>query len=304
VKENLKILTPFESDKIEAQQLLFSLDYLWQGKFNDPKIGATFFDCLFAEGAYLTHGVSEGGYFNNHVYKEITLPELRELARPKEYLNDKFELVVTNQPDDGWILVPDGADKYTYGRKYGLTIWEYSFWIDDVQSESNGSSTPNGSMYSDYVSCGLLHKILWQRENKVEKVKGREGNAGRFLHQEWYEAFGRGGDVQFKLTNHSDNQWKTLSTHSTFEKFNENQYEFRLKPQTIQIGSRTIVKPISVKPEMGAEYFVIDLNDKIKYDTHEWTDHDVDNLFLERGLIHLTKDDAINHAESLLELMK
>jgi len=105
VKENLKIRTPFESDKIEAQQLLFSIGNLWQGKFDELKIGATFFDCLFADGMSLTHGISEGGYFNGHAYKEITLPELRELARTKEYLNSEFELVVTNQPSEGWLLV-------------------------------------------------------------------------------------------------------------------------------------------------------------------------------------------------------
>ena len=148
--------------------------------------------------------------------RDITLPELRE----KEYLNSEFELVVTNQPDDGFILVPDGSEYFVKGHGSEALFFykqdgEYMAW-----------KMPQGKNWnpSSHTSPTTAFLILWQRENKVETAKGR------FLHQEWYDAFGRGEDVQFKLTNHSDNQWKTLSTHSTFEKFNENQYEFRLKP--------------------------------------------------------------------------
>jgi len=289
MKENLKIRVNNEDERDEVQHIGLSLG------LTHPTYGKSLTSYPFDWMVFYTNKYM---IFGNDVAdaKEITLPELRELAKPREYLDENFKLVVTNQPLDDYILVPDGADKYTHGRKYGLTISEYSFWIDDVQSESNESSTPNGSMYSDYVSSGLLHKTLWQRENKVETSKGR------FLHQWAYEAFGRGEDVQIGGA-HAFEYFDLNFQHSLSD-FNNPAYRFRLKPQTIQIGSHTINKPISVKPEMGAEYFVVDLQDKKKYDTDEWTDHDVDNLFLERGLIHLTKDDAINHADALLELMK
>lgn len=272
MKVNLKIETPNKRDNAEATKLFRELGY--------PHL---FADEMFV---YATSSIA-------NTIRTVSFDELRELARPKEYLNDKFELVVTNQPDDGWILVPDGAECYAFQRNEHETPFFYkkisvglSFYACD-KSWTNSSSKHFGN----------LEEILWQRENKVE-------SKGRFLHQWAYEAFGRGEDVQFKLTNHSDNQWKTLSTHSTFEKFNENQYEFRLKPQTIQIGSRTINKPISVKPEMGQVYFISNITGPTKYGEHTWCDDELDNLWLKRNLLHLTKEDAISHCDALLELMK
>jgi hypothetical protein len=272
VKENLKIRVNSRDEKHEVQKLFFALGFNWQlfGAHNQVR---DFTDSLIA--AYIDEmcirQVACDKYFRDSPNKEITLPELRELARPKEYLNDKFELVKTNQPDDGFILVPDGAVKLV---RIGLDDYDWCV----------------------YYSSHLTLETLWQRENKVE-------NKGRFLHQWAYEAFGRGEDLLLKMIN---NKCTVLQVNSAMglHIFDDANNHFSLKPQTIQIGSRTINKPISVKPEIGAEYFVVDLHDKKKYDTHEWTDHDVDNLFLERGLIHLTKDDAINHTDALLELMK
>lgn len=302
MKENLKILTPFESDKIEAQQLLFSLDCLWQGKFNDPKIGATFFDCLFAEGAYLTHGVSEGGYFNNHVYKEITLPELRELAKPREYLNSEFELVVTNQPDDGWILV-EGVDVVTKNPS-DMCFWKTSPSTQCLSRDGKQWLLCNENMIADHLSAwGGKAKILWQRENKVKTVKGREGNAGRFLHQWAYEAFGRGEDVQHTPCER-DCDWTSTSIANPISIFSAREMKFRLKPKTITIGSRTINKPISVKPAIGTVVYMPHLTSAKKVVSMIWKNDHIDYGILSKNLCHITEQDAINHTDALLELME
>ena len=297
MKENLKIRTPFESDKIEAQQLLFSIGNLWQGKFDELKIGATFFDCLFADGMSLTHGISEGGYFNGHAYKEITLPELRELARPKEYLTHKFELVATNQPKDGWILVPNGANKLTRsGEDYDI-FWKEQDRLYVFLNSGRWDLCETGFMDEHAESWGGNVKTLWQRENKVETVKGR------FLHQEWYEAFGRGEALEYSYP--LNGMWVELSdSKHTLSIFNGKEVTFRLKPQTIQIGSRTIVKPISEKPEMGNMYYIPLLSVAKKYEERQWHDNAWDNIMIDRNMIHLTADDALAHCDAILELMK
>lgn len=232
-------------------------------------------------------------------FKEITLPELRELARPKEYLNDKFELVVTNQPDDGYQLVPNDADFYAFqcaenmpddASFYKLVGLKMYFWMDNEWNISFSHEPKQ------------LHKILWQRTPQQETIMQ---NKGRFLHQWAYEAFGRGEELEYTST-----AWKgaeryaDVGEYNTLNIFDVAEITFSLKPQTIQIGSRTINKPISVKPEIGTRFYIPALCLSQKYDVLTWANSKTDNLWLNRNLCHLTKQDAINMADALLELMK
>ncbi|HEY4714712.1 MAG TPA: hypothetical protein VIH30_10805, partial [Aquirhabdus sp.] len=165
MKENLKIETQNKRDNAEATKLFRELDY--------PHL---FADEMFV---YATSSIA-------NTIRTVSFDELRELARPKEYLNDKFELVVTNQPLDGWLLVPDWANRYTRAINGHET-----FWDNDNSILIHGGYADMSGMYTfEYYVEQYKAKILWQRENKVEATKGR------FLHQWAYEAFGRGEDVQ------------------------------------------------------------------------------------------------------------
>lgn len=132
----------------------------------------------------------------------------------------------------------------------------------------------------------------------------KEEKKGRFLHQEWYEAFGRGEDLEFRDTPHE--HWRPIRidfhTIDIFAKYDCR--EFRLKPQTIQIGTRTIVKPISVKPDIGTRFYLADIAMQDKYNTFVWNDRETDSILLGRGICHLTKEDAVAMTDAILELMK
>ena len=152
----------------------------------------------------------------------------------------------------------------------------------------------------DYLDA--LQNLRNLMENKVEIVKGRDGNAGRFLHQWAYEAFGRGEDVQVEYP--ANTGYREIHDTFTLNLFNNQHYKFRLKPETIQIGSRTIVKPISVKPEIGQTFYVSSIASMGKFLSDKWKNSDSQNEMLVRNLCHLNAADAINHAEVILELME
>lgn len=278
MKENLKIETQNKRDNAEATKLFRELGY--------PHL---FADEMFV---YATSSIA-------NTIRTISFDELRELAREKEYLNDKFELVVTNQPEDGWLLVPDGANRYTRAINGHETFWDN----DNSILIHGGYGDMSGRYTFGYYVEHYKAKILWQRENKVETAKGREGNAGRFLHQWAYEAFGRGEDLEYSYP--LNGMWVELSdSKHSMSIFNGKEVTFRLKPQTIQIGSRTINKPISVKPERNTKYYFPSLHSFHKYDNYSWQDTDADNRIFNANLCHLTSVDAINHCDALLELMK
>ena len=112
IKENLKIkVNPCTRD--EALDLLRSLGKeLYSGVYN--RIREVGFLYIYAQKYMDWDGFDSQTNFVLDGAKEITIVELRELARPKEYLNTEYELVVTNQPKDGWILVPGGAECFLY----------------------------------------------------------------------------------------------------------------------------------------------------------------------------------------------
>lgn len=234
--------------------------------------------------------------------KEITLPELRELARPKEYLNDKFELVVTNQPMDGWILVPDEATfatSYTHNPDYPVLFWRE---IGGKYETFNSFKIWIEARYGlDAFLKGWEKSILWQRNPKETTMNTEK--KGRFLHQEWYEAFGRGEDVQFDLEIGGDG-FDDVTDSYNIRIFNDETYIFRLKPQTMRIGTHTINKPISVKPNVGTFVFVSDATHEDKYFSNRWADSMTDNLYLSRNLCHLTSEDAVKMTDALLSLME
>jgi hypothetical protein len=253
---------------------------------------------IYAKYDKLEWDTDSGDTFSIDDAKEITLPELRELARPKEYLNDKFELVVTNQPEDGFILVPDGAEcatSYPPGANHKVLFWRKAGNVYQCFNAMRSWIDSRGGI--DLFLKELNQTILWQRESKVETVKGR------FLHQWAYEAFGRGEDLLLKMIN---NKSTVLQVNSAMglHIFDDANNHFSLKPQTIQIGSRTINKPISVTPENGQTYFIVNLMNKLKYRTNVWRGTDLDLYQFNNNLCHLTAADSINHCDALLELTK
>lgn len=243
-------------------------------------------------------------YFQRHGNKEITIKELRELAKPREYLDETFKLVVTNQPKDGWRLVPDGADYYVNFPGESKSLFyrinqkeRYLEIFDHWQKKGAWSDTRIKNI--DTFNLIPASKLLWQRNPKVATMNTEK--KGRFLHQEWYEAFGRGEDVQHTPCER-DCDWTSTSIASPISIFSAREMKFRLKPQTITIGSRTINKPISVKPE--SVYFIASITHPNKFVQHVWTGHVNDNMNFNRKICHLSESDAIAHSDAILELMK
>lgn len=74
--------------------------------------------------------------------------------------------------------------------------------------------------------------------------------------------------------------------------------EYRLKPRFIDINGHQVPDPVREPLQTGQEYWVADV---AKWDDEWcWNDDNRDNLWLERGLIHLTKEAADIHIAALL----
>ena len=81
----------------------------------------------------------------------------------KEYLNEDYQLVLSDNPSESWIEVPKGKNRLYAKANDGL----YSFWVDGEQMHADNShkKTRNGMSFDDWVKTWDA-EILWSSEHK------------------------------------------------------------------------------------------------------------------------------------------
>ena len=80
--------------------------------------------------------------------------------------------------------------------------------------------------------------------------------------------------------------------------------KFRLFYEMITIDGVSFPKPESEPPESGTEYWITEASYEY-YTTSNpviWVDDSQDRLLLKRGLVHLSKENAIAHGKALVKL--
>lgn len=89
--------------------------------------------------------------------------------------------------------------------------------------------------------------------------------------------------------------WYLMQEVSSFD----NTY-YRRKPKTIEINGYQVPKPLKETPEVGTNYWLVLLYLGEASMVHTWEGYEAELLWLERGLLHLTKEAATLHAKALL----
>lgn len=74
--------------------------------------------------------------------------------------------------------------------------------------------------------------------------------------------------------------------------------QFSLAPRTHMVNGFEVPSPESEEPE--GEYFIPDIDHVSYCYAGVWSDHRLDEMRLERGLIHLTDEAAIANAKAML----
>lgn len=79
------------------------------------------------------------------------------------------------------------------------------------------------------------------------------------------------------------------------------EWELRIRPTMITINDVEVVEPVRNPLKHGDDYWLVCI-DRIEGTavSHRWVDDELDNFYLERGLIQLTKEDAQTQAKAML----
>ncbi len=75
---------------------------------------------------------------------------------------------------------------------------------------------------------------------------------------------------------------------------------YRIKPRTIRIGGMNVPEPVREALPIGKRYYYPTMQYKDTVDAFTWQGDGFDKRLLARGLVHLTKEAAIEHAKALI----
>lgn len=79
--------------------------------------------------------------------------------------------------------------------------------------------------------------------------------------------------------------------------------KYRVEPETITINGREVPEPVR-EPSPSAEYWCVDLHSTMFTHRHDFYNDETLKYCLKLGLVHLTREAAIAHAEALLSFTR
>ena len=78
----------------------------------------------------------------------------------------------------------------------------------------------------------------------------------------------------------------------------------QIKKRTININGHEVPEPLRIAPSAGTTCWVLAIENLNYSDRFIWRNDNIDNRWLKRGLIHLSPEAAILHANALLSFTK
>ena len=122
--------------------------------------------------------------------------------------------------------------------------------------------------------------------------------------QETLQAIAEGNKLECRWFGTDDwRYFNPLENRLTIESIFSGICSFRLYRGMITIGDVIFPKPESEPPELDTEYWIAEASYEY-YATFNpiiWVDDSQDRLLLKRGLVHLSKENAIAHGKALVK---
>lgn len=76
--------------------------------------------------------------------------------------------------------------------------------------------------------------------------------------------------------------------------------QYRIKPKTIKVNGFDVPEPMRKPPKINSTYWVVNLTYTDLCDDCKWEACVVDEMFLSRGICHITREAATAHALAML----
>lgn len=120
--------------------------------------------------------------------------------------------------------------------------------------------------------------------------------------QEALQALIDGQDVEFKEKN--SDEWYEFNEYFAIKYLYKENLSFRKakKQEMITIGDVSFPKPYQGEMEKDQVYHYPLMDIRALFDSVRWTGSERDRSIMKKGLLHLSKENAIAHAKALIRL--
>lgn len=211
---------------------------------------------------------------------------------------DKLKQVIFS---GGWISVDDelpksNGDFYLVFTDKGSTK-ECRYYCDKwVTTYCNNEKVTHWQPLPEFPHYSLATVIPTSN-------KGVKPMTELLTPQEVLQALIDGQDIEF-IEQDSD-EWYEFNKYFGIKYLYEESLSFRLMPkkqEMITIGDVSFPKPYQGEMEYNEVYHVPRIDYKSLYNSTRWDGGAEDRMMMSRGLLHLTKENAIAHAKALIRL--
>lgn len=123
-------------------------------------------------------------------------------------------------------------------------------------------------------------------------------------HAEFLRAIADGesfDNFEIHMSNWQETEWTEFGAYylsSTSWLACPGDWKIRRKQQFIEVNGFKVPEPLTVAPE--GDFFMADITIRDLYGRYTWNNDEVDKLWLSRGILHSTKENAIAHAKAML----
>lgn len=122
------------------------------------------------------------------------------------------------------------------------------------------------------------------------------GEYRRRKHADLMIAWANGAKIEAR-DECQNNNW-----HNAIPVWNDS-CEYRIKPATVSINGIEAPKGLTEAPALGTKYYIPEIGQRYTcVNSFTWTHDTFDLMMLERGIVHLTKENAIAMAKAMLKL--
>lgn len=100
-------------------------------------------------------------------------------------------------------------------------------------------------------------------------------------------------------------RWEFKSSDTGFNKclkhpeWNDH-FEYRRKPKTITVNGIEVPEPIRETPKIGDQYYLAYPVSSSEFVRYFWANVPEEKSWIEKGLLHFTKEAAIAHAQAMI----
>lgn len=147
-----------------------------------------------------------------------------------------------------------------------------------------------------------LTDIDFNKLKPIDALSSHEGQSKGFDTSDWIygqEAKKLWANGVSLLVSSTGYKWVDLDRSYSLDVF-DGGYYFKLKPKSITINNINLPEPLSNEPEKDSEYWVSSPELDYLALRSVWSGSLHEKLWLKRGLLHSSKDNAIAHAKALI----